>query len=118
MDFGRLLDRPLRAPAPCIDLLAGVLADHPAGDLGLVAQLLDVPGQFLTLFAAHRWHADGDRPRVQGVGVQPGLAEGLHDGRDVRRVEWRDDDPVAPAHDAGHIAEILHAVLQRRPLCS
>jgi hypothetical protein len=32
-----------------------------------------------------------------GDGVQPGVREGLHDGRDVGWVVRRDDDPAAPA---------------------
>src|SRR4051812_27350552 len=49
-----LLHGPLRPLTSGGDLLAGVLADGPDGDLGLLPQLLDVAGEFGPLLPADR----------------------------------------------------------------
>jgi hypothetical protein len=42
--IGRLLDPPVRPPPRDSDPLACLLPDRPDGDLGVLTQLLDVPG--------------------------------------------------------------------------
>ena len=71
---GRFLNPALRASTRDLDLLAGVLPDCPDGDLGVFAQLLDVPGDFSSLLRADRevrsrsrW-SGSERRRSGGVG--------------------------------------------------
>jgi hypothetical protein len=47
--IGRLLDPSLRSPSRDLDPLACLLPDRPDGDRGVLAQLLDVPGDLGTL---------------------------------------------------------------------
>jgi len=61
--IGRLLDRTLRLPPRDLDPLACLLPDRPDGDRGVLAQLLDVPGDLGTLIG-------GMVTLTVGVGVQ------------------------------------------------
>jgi hypothetical protein len=93
--IGRILDPSVRPPPRHFHPLACLLPDRPDGDLGVLAQLLDVPGDLGRLLPADLRDAGAHRRWVEGVGVEAGIVESPDYGGDHRLVEGCDEDAVA-----------------------